>query len=97
MVIHAELHGFRKRWAASSNREIPGDISCPAEAAGSELGRASEEPRLEEDTDHFDLDLQSDDPPVDSGSSHISQMSTQQTGVVTALSILRSAKRVKLP
>ena len=33
----------------------------------------------------------------DSGRSLPSQMSTQQTGIATAMSVLRSAKRVKLP
>jgi len=101
MVLHAELHGFRKRWAAPSNRDDIPDVSggpepvmesepCGAsEGAGSELGQqlnSSENIISNTSSSSGILDVHP-----------TPQLHTQQTGVVTALSILRSAKRVKLP
>lgn len=101
MVLHAELHGFRKRWAAPSNREDIPDVHgspepvmesepCGAsEGAGSELGQqlnSSENIISNTSSSSGILDVHP-----------TPQLHTQQTGVVTALSILRSAKRVKLP
>lgn len=101
MVLHAELQGFRKRWAAHSNRdEIPDAPGSPGPVLESEPCGASEGARSE-----FGEQLNSSEniafhPSSSSGISdlhHTPQLHTQQTGVVTALSILRSAKRVKLP
>ena len=101
MVIQAELHGYRKRWAAHSNgEEISGDSGSPAAVMESEPCRASEGNRSEVDVQsNFadDVEAQSSSSTGISNFSYASQLNTQQTGVVTALSILRSAKRVKLP
>ena len=97
MVLHAALHGFRKRWAASSNRdEVPDSIGSPAEVVESEPGQTSESHRPNGDRLSMNAGFQSS---ASTGDSRVfpSQMSTQQTGIVTALSVLRSAKRVKLP
>ena len=101
MVLHAELHGFRKRWAAPSNREdIPDVHGSPEPVMESEPCGASEGARSELGQQlNFSENVISNT----SSSSGIldvhptPQLHTQQTGVVTALSILRSAKRVKLP
>ena len=98
MVLHAELHGYRKRWAAPSNRaEVPVSTGSPAAMVESEPGLASEGHRSEEDRCSLNAEFQSSASNGDSERSFPSQMSTQQTGIVTALSVLRSAKRVKLP
>ena len=50
MAIHAELHGYRKRWAAPSNRaEDPASVGSPAEGMESEPSQASEGHRSEEE------------------------------------------------
>ena len=97
MVIHAELHGYRKRWAASSNREgIPASVGGPVEVMEPELDNASEVHGSEENGFSESAVFQSSASSGDS-ISFPSQMSTQQTGIATALSVLRSAKRIKLP
>ena len=86
MVIHAELHGYRKRWAAPSNRaEVPAGIGSPAEVVESEPGQASEGHRSEEDRFSVNAEFQSSASTGDSERLFPSQMSTQQTGIVTAL------------
>ena len=98
MVLHAELHGFRKRWAAHSNRDdIPDGHGSPEPVMESEPCGASEGARSE-----VGQQLNSSENIVSNATGildvhHTPQLHTQQTGVVTALSILRSAKRVKLP
>ena len=101
MVLHVELQGFRKRWAAHSNRdEIPDVHGSPEPVVESEPCGASESARSE-----FGEQLNPSENIASHASSssgisdghHIPQLHTQQTGVVTALSILRSAKCVKLP
>ena len=97
MVLHAELHGFRKRWAASSNREgIPASVGGPVAVMEPELDNASEVHGSEENGFSERAVFQSSASSGDS-ISFPSQMSTQQTGIATALSVLRSAKRIKLP
>ena len=96
--MHAELHGFRKRWAAPSNGDdVPASTSSPAAVVESEPGQASEGLRSEEDMLSVNAEFQSSTSTGDSERPFPSQMSTQQTGIATALSILRSTKRIKLP
>ena len=76
------------------------DSGSPAAVMESEPCRASEGNRSEvDDQSNFadDVEAQSSSSTGISNFSYASQLNTQQTGVVTALSILRSAKRVKLP
>ena len=89
-----DLRGFRKRWAAAPLSSV-GSPSTPAlesEPAGAALEFADVDsgfalgnnPNASNSSTGFSLQ-------------HVSQKHVQQTGVATALSVLRSSKRVKLP
>ena len=77
--------------------EGPASVGSPAEMVESEPGLASEGHGSEDGRFSLNAEFQSSASNEDSGRSLPSQMSTQQTGIATALSVLRSAKRVKLP
>lgn len=87
-----ELQGFRKRWANAG--------AAPASPSVHPGGPLLSEPDLDVISDNPEaaVDTESNvsdsllEPSASSCSRHV-----EQTGVVTALSVLRSAKRVKLP
>lgn len=76
-----ELRGFRKRWASAMTADTVGSPSTPDAPSLSE-------PIDRPQSTHTDLPSTS----VNAASRH-----AQQTGVATALSVMRSPNRVKLP